>query len=126
MSLFSRFFAKHRAAATAVEAGMIGAEELACTLVAEPWPVLDVRNPDEFNGPLGHIRSALNIPLASLAERVDELRPYRQQTLVVVCLSEKRSAQAIDYLRGAGFEKLVLLRGGMKDWTARHLPVATE
>jgi rhodanese-related sulfurtransferase len=31
--------------------------------------VIDVREPDEFDGPLGHIPSAKLIPLGELAER---------------------------------------------------------
>jgi rhodanese-related sulfurtransferase len=34
--------------------------------------VLDVREPDEFDGPLGHIPGALNVPLASLPARIAE------------------------------------------------------
>ena len=36
--------------------------------------ILDVREPGEFDGPLGHIRGATLIPLGELAERAGELR----------------------------------------------------
>ena len=35
--------------------------------------ILDVREPDEFTGPLGHIAGAILIPLGELAERAGEL-----------------------------------------------------
>lgn len=44
--------------------------------------VLDVRDPDEFTGPLGHIPGAILIPLGELAQRAGGLardRPYRRR-----------------------------------------------
>ncbi|HEV2189826.1 MAG TPA: MBL fold metallo-hydrolase, partial [Stellaceae bacterium] len=38
-----------------------------------PVQILDVREPDEFTGPLGHIEGAVLIPLGELAERAGEL-----------------------------------------------------
>src|SRR5262249_53060169 len=35
--------------------------------------ILDVREPEEFTGPLGHIRAAILIPLGELAQRAGEL-----------------------------------------------------
>ena len=46
--------------------------------------VLDVRNPDEFTGELGHIEEAQLLPLAEFPNRLDELTPHRQQTIVTV------------------------------------------
>lgn len=104
----------------------IDAVELERRLGDDDTMVVDVRNPDEFNGPLGHIESALNLPLPSLVERAHELEPFRERTIVVVCLSDKRSTQAIHALRRGGFDQLILLRGGMQEWTANHLPVARD
>ena len=39
----------------------------------QPVQIVDVREPDEFNGPLGHIRGAKLIPLGELAERAGEI-----------------------------------------------------
>ncbi|MBI2798684.1 MAG: VTT domain-containing protein [Gammaproteobacteria bacterium] len=85
--------------------------------------VLDVRNADEYAGPLGHLVGAINIPLADLPSRLNEIEPYHNRPIAVVCLSDKRSTQAIHFLRGAGFPHLVLLRGGMKEWNSARLPV---
>jgi rhodanese-related sulfurtransferase len=77
--------------------------------------VVDVRGPDEFDGPLGHIEGALNIPLASLPERTAELA--RAGTpIVVVCLTDKRSSQAAAELAAAGIRDVSVLRGGMRAW----------
>ena len=50
----------------------------------EPPVVLDVRNPDEFTGELGHIAGATLIPLPDLEKRLDELPSPGTQTIVTV------------------------------------------
>jgi rhodanese-related sulfurtransferase len=77
--------------------------------------IVDVRGPDEFDGPLGHIEGALNLPLASLPGHTAELA--RAGTpIVVVCLTDKRSSQAAAELAAAGIRDVSVLRGGMRAW----------
>jgi rhodanese-related sulfurtransferase len=78
--------------------------------------ILDVRAPDEFSGPLGHIKGALLIPLDELAERAGELSGDRP--LVAVCRAGGRSVQATVILQQAGFKDVVNLTGGMLRWRA--------
>ena len=78
--------------------------------------ILDVREPEEFTGPLGHIRGAIPIPLGALAERAGELA--KDRPVVAVCRSGSRSAQATVILREAGFADLANLSGGMLRWRA--------
>jgi sulfur dioxygenase len=78
--------------------------------------ILDVREPDEFSGPLGHISGALLIPLGQLADRSLELRHDRP--IVAVCRAGGRSAQAVAILRQSGFAGAVNLAGGMLRWHA--------
>jgi glyoxylase-like metal-dependent hydrolase (beta-lactamase superfamily II)/rhodanese-related sulfurtransferase len=78
--------------------------------------VVDVREPAEFDGPLGHIDGARSIPLGALAARADELD--RTRPLVAVCRSGARSAQAVTILKSAGFQDLANLGGGMLRWRA--------
>ena len=77
----------------------------------------DVRGPDEFAGPLGHIQGARNIPLADLPPRLPELAA-EGRPLVMVCLTDKRSAQAAAVLVADGTRHVAVLRGGMKAWRA--------
>ena len=83
--------------------------------------VLDVREPEEFNGPLGHIAGAIHIPLGELTARVSELR--RERPIVAVCRAGGRSAQAITILLQNGFSDVVNLTGGMLRWRAEAQPV---
>jgi glyoxylase-like metal-dependent hydrolase (beta-lactamase superfamily II)/rhodanese-related sulfurtransferase len=78
--------------------------------------IIDVREPEEFTGPLGHIRGATLIPLGSLAERAVELG--RDRPIVAVCRAGSRSAQANVILREAGFADIANLAGGMLRWRA--------
>src|SRR3989440_7513809 len=52
--------------------------------------ILDVREPEEFTGPLGHIQEARLIPLGELAERAGELS--KDRPVVAVCRAGGRSA----------------------------------
>jgi sulfur dioxygenase len=78
--------------------------------------ILDVREPPEFTGPLGHISGAILIPLGELAERAGELG--RDRPIVTVCRAGSRSAQATVILREAGFSDVANLAGGMLRWRA--------
>jgi rhodanese-related sulfurtransferase len=78
--------------------------------------VVDVREPDEFAGPLGHVRGAILIPLGELAARAAELS--RERPVVAVCRAGSRSAQATVILQQAGFKDVANLAGGMLRWRA--------
>jgi glyoxylase-like metal-dependent hydrolase (beta-lactamase superfamily II)/rhodanese-related sulfurtransferase len=83
--------------------------------------VVDVREPDEFAGPLGRIPGALLAPLDQLCKQppsVDSERP-----IVTVCRAGGRSAHASNVLKKAGFSQVANLPGGMLRWRALHLPV---
>jgi rhodanese-related sulfurtransferase len=77
--------------------------------------IVDVRGPDEFDGPLGHIDGALNIPLPDLSARMPEIVGI-EKPIVLVCLTDKRSSQAAAELVEAGVRDVTVLRGGMRAW----------
>jgi sulfur dioxygenase len=81
--------------------------------------LLDVREPDEFVGPLGHVEGAVLIPLGTLPERIGELS--KDRPVVAICRSGARSAQAINFLKQAGFTRLANLPGGMIRWRQEGL-----
>src|SRR5271168_3737842 len=74
--------------------------------------VLDVREPHEYQ--ICNIGGHL-IPLGDLAKRVGELTD--QKDIVAHCRSGKRSAEAAEFLRKAGFKKLWNLKGGILAWS---------
>ncbi len=83
--------------------------------------IVDVREPDEFSGPLGHIAGARLMPLGSLKEKSSGLG--RDTPIVTVCRSGARSAQATVLLGKAGFGKVANLSGGMLRWRSQRFPV---
>jgi molybdopterin/thiamine biosynthesis adenylyltransferase/rhodanese-related sulfurtransferase len=74
--------------------------------------ILDVREPHEFQicNLGGHL-----IPLGELSRRVNELDSARE--IVAHCRSGKRSAEAVEFLRSAGFRKVLNLKGGILAWS---------
>ncbi|HXX82517.1 MAG TPA: rhodanese-like domain-containing protein [Casimicrobiaceae bacterium] len=83
--------------------------------------VVDVREPDEYAGPLGRIQGSRLIPLGQLPKTTDELD--RDRPVVTVCRSGARSAQASVLLQKAGFRDVANLAGGMLRWRAEGHPV---
>jgi rhodanese-related sulfurtransferase len=86
--------------------------------------VVDVRGPDEFTGPLGHIAGAQNLPIEQLPNRIHELETLKDRLVVLVCRTDKRSAMAAASLQAAGFRDVRVLRGGMQQWNRDGLAVA--
>jgi glyoxylase-like metal-dependent hydrolase (beta-lactamase superfamily II)/rhodanese-related sulfurtransferase len=83
--------------------------------------IVDVRELDEFNGPLGHVPGARLIPLGALAAKAGSLD--RAKPVVAVCRSGARSAQATLILGKAGFDRVANLSGGMLRWRAQRFEV---
>ena len=99
-------------------------EEVAARLASPSPPVLlDVREPEEFTGELGHVRGSLLVPLDALEHRLPKLAGYVDRPVVVVCRAGSRSATAGAMLARAGFRRVLNLRGGMLAWNAAGLPV---
>ena len=90
----------------------------------EPVQVIDVRQPDEYTGALGHIADAKLIPLGELGQRVQEID--RARPVVLVCRSGARSGQATVILQRAGFERVANMTGGMLRWRSEGHPVPPQ
>jgi uncharacterized membrane protein YdjX (TVP38/TMEM64 family)/rhodanese-related sulfurtransferase len=111
--LFRRFRSK--------EPAWIGSDDLQRRLaVGDPIMLLDVRQPEEFASPPGHLPGAINVPLAELADRTADLA-RRKQPIVVVCKTDRRSARAAEQLLAAGFKDVAVLKGGTDGWHQRGL-----
>jgi rhodanese-related sulfurtransferase len=106
-----RLFGRKVAGPHWIEAGELR-DRLGC---GEAPLILDVRGPDEFDGPLGHIEGARNVPLPDLSGRIPEI-VREAGPVVVVCLTDKRSSQAAAALAEAGIRGVAVLRGGMRAW----------
>jgi uncharacterized membrane protein YdjX (TVP38/TMEM64 family)/rhodanese-related sulfurtransferase len=88
--------------------------------------VIDVRTPEEFLGPLGHIPGARNIPIGELSASLQGREDMKNTPIVLVCKTDKRSANGAALLRDAGFEQVSVLRGGMENWKRSGYPVESQ
>lgn len=91
-----------------------GTYEVDATWVAAhrgTFRLVDVREPHELEGPLGHIDGVENVPLLELLAQAPHLDV--EQPLVLVCRSGRRSAEAAERLRRAGVQTVATVEGGM-------------
>ncbi|MBX6380956.1 MAG: rhodanese-like domain-containing protein [Thermoflavifilum aggregans] len=63
--------------------------------------IIDVRTPQEFAS--GHVEGSINIPLQTLAQRIDEIKSM-PAPIVLCCASGARSARAKLILQQAGID----------------------
>ena len=81
---------------------------------------VDVREPGEYVGPLGHIDGAELLPLGRVVN--DTAQWSREQPLLLICHSGGRSGRAAAALSELGFSTVYNLVGGMLAWEAAGLP----
>ena len=115
----SRLFRRARAG----EPAWIDAAELQQRIASGDAIVLvDVRQPEEYTSPPGHLPGAINVPLGNLSGTTADLAA-RRRAVVLVCKTDRRSARAAAALRGAGLRDVVVLRGGTDSWHRQGLPL---
>jgi rhodanese-related sulfurtransferase len=81
----------------------------------EQYVWVDVRTPEEYAE--GHIPGAILIPHDEMEQRYEELSPYKNKPILLICRSGKRSEFAAGVLSKKGFSSLYNLKGGMQEWT---------
>jgi sulfur dioxygenase len=79
--------------------------------------IVDVREPDEWSGDLGHIEGAELVPLDTV--QAAQVSWDKQRPLLLVCRSGRRSMMAAQALLELGFEQVMNLRGGMIAYRAQ-------
>jgi rhodanese-related sulfurtransferase len=80
--------------------------------------IVDLRTEEEFHGPLGHLKAALNIPLADLEDRLDALVPVVRTGFLVYCRDDECGLAGMRTLGTHGFRYAFLLEGGIDAWLA--------
>lgn len=91
----------------------------------DSYMIIDVREPAEYYGDMGHIKDSLHIPLMELKDSMDKLR-NESRKLVFVCSSGERSYYACSFLKNQGIENVANLKGGMIQWHLTGLDVEYE
>jgi rhodanese-related sulfurtransferase len=85
--------------------------------------LLDVREPYELTGDLGHIDGVINIPIDGLEARIGEIEHARERDIVTICRSGGRATSAAKTLRRLGFERVYVMEGGTNAWRKEGYPV---
>ena len=88
-----------------------------------PPLLLDVREPAEYTGELGHLAGSRLIPLRELMSRLEEIDEHKGSPVVTVCRAGMRSATAAAILGRSGFSDVSNLAGGLLGWDEAGLPV---
>ena len=83
---------------------------------------VDVRTPEEYAG--GHAARAVNIPLDTLTANLDRLEG--NEPVYLICESGRRSREAAQILKDAGFNNVLNVTGGTSAWRAANLPIETQ
>lgn len=94
-----------------MSAPQVTVEELAEARTAGPIPLIDVRQPEEYEA--GHVPGAKLIPLADVVARTGEV-PV-DGPVYVICGTGPRSQRAADFYRNRGIEAYNV-EGGTKAW----------
>jgi rhodanese-related sulfurtransferase len=101
-------------------------EELYVSLQNDDAIIVDVRTPQEFS--VGHVPTAVNIPLDGLSDavRAGQLDRLKSRTISVICASGGRSAQAtVRLTRVFNFPSVVNVVGGTSKWIDAGFPIET-
>lgn len=83
--------------------------------------VIDVREPHEFVGELGHVPGSLLVPKGTVERTVTDWD--RAADLIVVCRSGGRSAAVASVLARLGFARVMNMKGGMLAYNAAGFAV---
>lgn len=83
--------------------------------------VVDVSEADEFAA--GHIVGSRNIPVNDLQQRLPEVVKNKGVPLILVCASGSRAQRCLATAKSLGYEKAVVLGGGLRAWNEANLPV---
>lgn len=79
------------------------------TATKEQYLVIDVREKHEYNA--GHVRYAINISLNDIENRLEDISSVKDQNVIVICRSGRRSLAAAEILQKKGFKKLFNAEG---------------
>jgi glyoxylase-like metal-dependent hydrolase (beta-lactamase superfamily II)/rhodanese-related sulfurtransferase len=97
----------------------ISAEEFANRYTANELSVVDVRKPSEYDP--AHVKGAVNLPLDSINEQMQQYHPEGQYYLH--CQGGYRSVIAASILKARGIHGLVNVEGGYKAISGTALPI---
>lgn len=94
--------------------------ELKAKLQKEPVVLVDVREASEYTA--GHLRGAVNIPLRSLTQHLDQIPQDRP--VVLYCSTGYRTAMGVMALQMLGYENVQGFPPSLEGWKRAGEPLA--
>lgn len=87
--------------------------------------LLDIREPDQIgHGEIFHL-DQLRITRGYLEFKVENEIPDKKANIVVYCCTGKRGILAAKTLKDMGYKNVVSLKGGIRNWVEKGLPLDT-
>ncbi len=77
---------------------------------------IDVREDIELE--FGILEDAIHIPMQSVPGHLNVLEKHKNETVIVICRSGRRSDQIGQFLEQMGFSDIINLSDGMNGWAA--------
>lgn len=90
----------------------ISAEKVYSMIGNDSIYIIDVRQPDEYNG--GHIKNAINIPVSTISEEIKN-KISVDSTIIVYCANGNRSQMASKMFLEMGYSTVYDM-GGINNW----------
>lgn len=75
--------------------------------------VIDLRDSEKYNS--GHLENAINISFDDFESKIDELRGYENQNIILICNTGNKSGKASKMLVDNGFKKVYNAQDGMEE-----------
>ena len=83
--------------------------------------MIDVREPHEFTGELGHVPGSELVPMREFPDITDDWD--KDVEVVFVCRSGNRSGRVAALLASLGFTRMMNMVGGMIAYNRANLPM---
>jgi len=91
-------------------------QQVETLMMGSPPRIVDLRPREVFEGPKGHIRGAMSIPLIELRKRLKELNAQQRDAILLVDETDELSHVALPLVASEGQTWVYVLRGGMRAW----------
>jgi rhodanese-related sulfurtransferase len=101
--------------------GGVSAAQAVQLINRERAVVLDVSETEEFAA--GHVGGAKNVPVGQLEQRLPEVVKNKGVPLILVCPNGSRANRALVVAKKLGYDKALVLTGGLKAWKDANLPI---
>jgi rhodanese-related sulfurtransferase len=78
------------------------------------WYLIDVRAAADYA--LGHVATAVNVPIANILEHMKTITPNSYEKIVIICYTGQSAAYTTAILRMAGYSNAFSMKFGMSSW----------